>query len=80
MQTDTRQTDPAPVPRAAYSVAEFCAAHGFTRVLFYRILANGQGPKIFKAGTRTLISVEAATEWRRQMESGAKLMPPRRKS
>lgn len=70
---------PTPTP-AAYSVADFCAAHGITKVLFYSMLKAGTGPRIMKAGTRTLISTEAAADWRRQMEKGAKVLPSRRKA
>lgn len=72
-------TEENAVPRVAYSVAEFCKAHGFTKVKFYDLLHRGQGPKIMKVGTRTLISIEAATEWRRKMEQGATLSTPRRR-
>lgn len=66
------------VERAAFSVDEFCAAHTITKPLFYKLMKNGQGPRIMKAGTRTLISIEAAADWRRAMEEGAVLMPSRR--
>lgn len=66
------------VERAAFSVNEFCAAHTITKPLFYKLVKNGQGPRIMKAGTRTLISIEAAADWRRAMEEGAVLMPSRR--
>lgn len=66
------------VPQAAYSVAQFCAAHGFTKVMFYKLMKQGLGPRVMKVGTRTLISMEAAAEWRRAMEDGAVLMQPRR--
>lgn len=66
------------VERAAFSVDEFCAAHTITKPLFYKLVKNGQGPRIMKAGTRTLISIEAAADWRRAMEEGAVLMPSRR--
>ena len=53
---------------SAYSVYEFCRAYRISRGLFYRLLQERRGPKIFKAGRRTLISAEAATEWRARME------------
>ena len=51
-----------------YSVADFCRGHGISRGLFYRLLREGRGPNIIKAGRRTLISQDAAKEWRRRME------------
>ena len=55
--------------KAAFSVAEFCREHGISRGLFYSLLREGRGPRVIKAGRRTLISREAAEEWRRRMEA-----------
>jgi transposase-like protein len=54
--------------KASYSVSEFCREHGISRGLFYNLVRDGRGPRIMKAGRRTLISHEAAEEWRRNME------------
>ncbi len=56
---------------ATYSVADFCREHGISRGLFYRLLREGRGPRVIKAGRRTLISREAAEDWRRRMEGAA---------
>jgi hypothetical protein len=56
------------IERQAYSVAAFCTAFGIARSTFYRLLQAGGGPTICHVGRRTLISVEAAEEWRRRME------------
>ena len=63
-----RAPDP---PLGAYTVDGFCDAHGFGRSLFYKLQCANKGPRTFKAGRRTLISVEAAAEWRRRMENEA---------
>lgn len=52
---------------AAFSVAQFCEAHGISRGLFYRLLKLGDGPDVMKVGDRLLISTEAAEAWRRKM-------------
>lgn len=58
------------VRAAAYSIQEFCAAHGgIARTAFYEMMKNGHGPRTFKVGRRTLISLEAAADWRRSMEA-----------
>ena len=57
--------------KAAFSVAEFCREHGISRGLFYNMLREGRGPAVIKAGRRTLISREAAEQWRRRMEGAA---------
>lgn len=52
-----------------FDVNSFCDAHKISRALFYQLLKKGNGPRIIKLGKRTLISYEAAAEWRRQLES-----------
>ena len=55
-------------PIDALAVAQFCERHNLCRATFYNLLRTGRGPRIMKVGARTLISVEAAEEWRRRME------------
>lgn len=57
-----------------YSVSDFCREHGISRGLFYILLRDGRGPRIMKAGRRTLISHEAAAEWRERMETATQKM------
>ena len=52
----------------AYTIDEFCQAHRICRAHFYNLLKAGHGPRIMKVGSRTLISVEAATDWRLKLE------------
>jgi hypothetical protein len=56
----------------ALSVADFCHEHGISRSLFYKLLREGKGPRTFKLGQRTLISVPCAEEWRRALERQAR--------
>jgi hypothetical protein len=52
-----------------YTVDEFCIAHGkISRAFFYKLVKQGLGPRLLKIGHRTLITMEAAAEWRREME------------
>ena len=57
--------------KACYSVDEFCSAHAISRAMFYKLRANGRAPRTMAVGSRTLISYEAATEWRRACEGAA---------
>jgi hypothetical protein len=57
--------------RAAYTVAEFCAAHRISRSKFYQLLAEGRGPRCFYVGVKRLISFEAAAAWRAEREAEA---------
>jgi predicted DNA-binding transcriptional regulator AlpA len=55
-----------PIERAAFTVNEFCEAHRISRAKLYCMWGDGTGPRRMKIGTKTLISVEAAADWRRE--------------
>ena len=63
----------------AFSIREFCLAHQISEPFYFRLKAQGLGPREMKLGARRIISAEAATEWRalhtnradiRQLSSG----------
>jgi hypothetical protein len=66
----TNVTNGASEP-AMYGVAGFCRSHGISRAFFYKLHREGKGPRFAKCGSRTLISAEAAAEWRRGLEQAA---------
>jgi predicted DNA-binding transcriptional regulator AlpA len=51
------------------SIQTFVADYGISRSSLYRLWQEGAGPKITRVRSRTLISSEAATEWRRRVEA-----------
>lgn len=53
--------------KCALSINEFCESHDISRTQFYSIMKNGIGPEIMKVGKRTLISIEAAEQWRKRL-------------
>lgn len=55
--------------RKCATVDQFCAEHGISRAMFYKLLKENRAPAVMKVGTRTLISEEAAANWRHQMEA-----------
>jgi hypothetical protein len=57
--------------RAAFTIAEFCKAHRLSRSALYKMWAAGTGPRIMRAGSKVLISIEAAGDWRRAREAEA---------
>jgi hypothetical protein len=57
--------------RAAFTIAEFCAVHRLSRSVLYKMWAAGKGPRIMRAGSKVLISIEAAGDWRREREAEA---------
>jgi hypothetical protein len=52
----------------AFSIGEFCAAHRISTDFYFKLARQGIGPTIMKVGGRTLISQEAAADWRRARE------------
>ena len=59
----------------AFSVEEFCKAHGISIGFFYTLLKEGRAPEIMKLGTRTLISHEAAARWRAERTAASSDTP-----
>ena len=54
--------------RHMHSVREFATAHGISRAQVYRLVRAGVGPRLVKVGRRTLISEDAARDWREALE------------
>jgi hypothetical protein len=54
-----------PQLRSMLSIPEFLDEHRISRSLLYRLIKEGCGPRITKIAGRTLISAEAAADWRR---------------
>jgi len=67
VQVETIQT--SVTAKKAYSITEFCLAHGISRATFYNLRKVGQAPKEMEDLGRRLISDEAAAQWRQQMEA-----------
>jgi hypothetical protein len=40
-----------------------------SEAFFHKLVALGLGPRIMRVGGRTMISIEAAAEWRRARET-----------
>jgi predicted DNA-binding transcriptional regulator AlpA len=55
----------------ALSVAEFCAANGIGKTTFFKLRKLGKAPRTMPVGSRVLISVAAAKEWRKAREQEA---------
>ena len=55
--------------KACYSVDEFCSSHSISRAMFYKLRADGKAPRTMAVGSRTLISYEAAADWRQACEA-----------
>jgi hypothetical protein len=55
--------------KRAYSIDEFCRAHGICRQTYYNLKKVGRAPVEMNVLARKIISEEAAAAWRRQMEA-----------
>ena len=64
-----------PVPPAWYSVREFCLAHRLSISMYFKLKAQGRGPRETAVGSRRYVSFEAAAEWRRAREIAAQQQP-----
>ena len=56
------------VENKTHSVEGFCKSHSISVPFFYNLVKEGKGPRLMKVGRRTLISAEAAKDWRERME------------
>jgi hypothetical protein len=56
---------------AAFTIAEFCRAHRISQSMYFKMRNLGLGPREMAVGRRTLISIEAAADWRREREADA---------
>lgn len=59
----------APIKRLAYSIDEFCHAHGISRATYFVQRRLGKGPREMRVGNRVLVSLDAAFDWRREREN-----------
>jgi len=73
---DAKEARMPPPPRLAFGVVEFCEAFGISEDFFYKLKKQGKAPRLMKVGARSLISLQAAAEWRvereREAEAAAK--------
>jgi predicted DNA-binding transcriptional regulator AlpA len=65
----------ASIIRQAWTIDEFCEAHGISRATFYNLRNRAAAPRIYRVGARVFVSDAAAADWREQMESAARLKP-----
>ena len=68
----TRDEPVTTTPQLALTILQFCSAHGISEGFFYKLKKQGCGPREMKLGARTLITMEAAAEWRAQREAESK--------
>ena len=63
-----------PVPRAAYTIPEFCEAHRISEAFYFKLRNLGKGPREGRALSKCIISMESAAEWRKAREADAEMI------
>lgn len=52
-----------PIPRAAYTIPEFCEAFRISERTYFNMRDEGCGPREMRIGRTVRISLAAATDW-----------------
>src|SRR5262249_39737467 len=64
-----------PAPPAWSSVREFCLAHRLSISMYFKLKAQGRGPRETAVGSRRYITFEDAAKWRAQhQEVGCRIV------
>ena len=54
----------SPTPAAWYTIREFCVAHRLSISMYFKLKAQGRGPRETAVGSRRYVSFEDAAAWR----------------
>lgn len=57
--------------KQAFTLAEFCVAYKISRGRLHELERAGLAPKTYRIASKPYVSMSAAHEWQRLMESGA---------
>jgi predicted DNA-binding transcriptional regulator AlpA len=68
---DRNKPKPQPAPLLALTILQFCEAHTISEAMFYKLKKKGLAPRETKIGTRTIITLEAAADWRAEREAAS---------
>ena len=72
MEKKGRKAARQPSAVGAFTIPDFCRAHGaISEAFFHKLVREGRGPKLMRVGTRVMVSVESAERWRRAREREA---------
>jgi hypothetical protein len=55
----------------ADTIAVFCKRHRLSPAFYYKLRAQGLGPRELRLGARVLITRESAQAWRREREAAS---------
>jgi hypothetical protein len=57
------------------TIPQFCNAHNISEGFYYKLKKQKLNPREMKVGTRTLITFEAAANWRAEREAASTASP-----
>jgi hypothetical protein len=57
--------------RGAYTIPEFCNRYRISTAFFFKLQAQGKGPRMMEVGRRKLVSRQADADWCREREEAA---------
>jgi hypothetical protein len=57
------------------TIPQFCNAHNISEGFYYKLKKQKLTPREMKVGTRTLVTFEAAADWRAEREAASKASP-----
>jgi hypothetical protein len=60
-----------PTPLLAMTIPQFCNAHNISEGFYYKLKKQKLNPREMKVGTRTLITFEAAADWRAERQAAS---------
>jgi predicted DNA-binding transcriptional regulator AlpA len=66
-----RADDGSATRRLGYSVTEGATAAGISRVMLYRLIRAGKGPKVTRIGGRMIILTPALERWLAELENAS---------
>ena len=65
----------SPMTLLAMTIPQFCNAHNISEGFYYKLKKQKLTPREMKVGTRTLVTFEAAADWRAEREAASKASP-----
>lgn len=70
-RTNNPDSNRQPPTRLALTIPEFCEANGFSQSMYFKMKRESPGstPREMRCGSRILISLESAAEWRAAREA-----------
>lgn len=70
--------DNSPTNKRSFTVGEWCAMRGYSRVFFYTLRKRGDAPDLIGRGRAQRVTIEADARWLRKQEAKSKQIRKRK--